>query len=403
MSIRQSFPRQKRKPDSDAADIPGHKKSKTSRHRGVSYHRNKRKWTAQIYFDGKNRTLGYFTDEDAAAAAYVAACQKLGRRWQFLTPEEKQIQEAECREKYRDTLKGFIKRAVYNSRQNNKKRNVRGRDHDHDIDAPFMIDLFTKQGGRCALSGIVMVHKRMSHWQASIDRIDNDLGYVRGNVRWVCLEFNGPAQWTPAKIALARAPPLESTVDDVEAVCASMRQKPSWTVKNRRKLRTQSCPTTGTTLHECRSCDQFLPVDAFGKRLSSGCKQCQKRKKRAYKATPRGKLLQMLKDAKNRSKVRILKDTCRDNESPFTLTLNDLVEIYAAQRGVCAYSGLPLDFGQGDWMISLERLDPKRNYSRTNCALVCHEFNPMDQSVRREGVESLGWSVEKMRMFRMAQ
>jgi hypothetical protein len=65
--------------------------------------------------------------------------------------------------------------------------------------------------------------------------------------------------------------------------------------------------------------------------------------------------------------------------------LKSMVEIYAAQKGVCAYSGLPLRFGKGDWMISLERLDPTKNYSRTNCALVCHEFNTTDKSVLHEG------------------
>jgi hypothetical protein len=402
MSIRQFFPCQKRKPDtsvalkkmptviqlrkiaqrlkvpqyyrmtkaelidvisSDAADIPGNKRLKTSRHRGVFWEKDNHRWVALI---------------------------------------EKKERAAERSLKYYSTMEGYIRHKVYDCQASTKRRNARGRKLDFDIDAPFMIDLFAKQDVRCALSGIVMVHKPMSHWQASIDRIDTDLGYVRGNVRWVCLEFNGAAQWTPAKIKLARAAPLESTID-VDAVCKSMRQKPSWTVKNRRKRRSdsrQQCPATGATLHECRSCDQFLPVDAFYKQINKGCKQCQKQKERAWRQTPRGRIIAAFSHAESHSKERILKDTYRDDDSPCTLTFNDLVEIYAAQRGLCAYSGLPLRFDEGDWTISLERLDPRKNYSRTNCALVCHEFNPTDHSVRREGMESLGWSVEKMRVFR---
>ena len=50
---------------------------KTSRHRGVSY--SKGKWLARIEVDGKQRRLGLFVDEDVAAAAFVAACRKIGR------------------------------------------------------------------------------------------------------------------------------------------------------------------------------------------------------------------------------------------------------------------------------------------------------------------------------------
>ena len=50
---------------------------KTSHHRGVSY--NNGKWLARIHVDGKQRHLGLFADEAAAAAAYVAACREIGR------------------------------------------------------------------------------------------------------------------------------------------------------------------------------------------------------------------------------------------------------------------------------------------------------------------------------------
>ena len=51
----------------------------TSRQRGVSYYKKSGKWRARIEVDGKQRLLGLFADEDAAAAAYVAACREIGR------------------------------------------------------------------------------------------------------------------------------------------------------------------------------------------------------------------------------------------------------------------------------------------------------------------------------------
>ena len=44
-------------------------------HRGVSWDKALRKWKAQIQHGGRNRYLGYFADEDAAAVAYSTAAQ----------------------------------------------------------------------------------------------------------------------------------------------------------------------------------------------------------------------------------------------------------------------------------------------------------------------------------------
>ena len=47
----------------------------SSMHRGVSWDKALRKWKAQIQHGGRNRYLGYFADEDAAAVAYSTAAQ----------------------------------------------------------------------------------------------------------------------------------------------------------------------------------------------------------------------------------------------------------------------------------------------------------------------------------------
>lgn len=53
------------------------------------------------------------------------------------------------------------------------------------------MDMLQKQGGRCALSGIEMTfsHDTPSS-NASIDRIDNNAGYMKDNVRLVCSAVN---------------------------------------------------------------------------------------------------------------------------------------------------------------------------------------------------------------------
>lgn len=70
------------------------------------------------------------------------------------------------------------------------------------IGVPFTItptqirDLWKKQGGRCAISGVVMTHAigdgtiLSSGYNASIDRIDSAGGYTPNNVQLVCGRVN---------------------------------------------------------------------------------------------------------------------------------------------------------------------------------------------------------------------
>jgi hypothetical protein len=52
------------------------KKGRTSHYRGVCWHKSKKKWQAEIAFDGKRKSLGRFVDEDGAGRAYDAAIRK---------------------------------------------------------------------------------------------------------------------------------------------------------------------------------------------------------------------------------------------------------------------------------------------------------------------------------------
>jgi hypothetical protein len=50
----------------------------TSRHKGVSWQRQRKTWRAQIDHGGKHENLGYFIVEEEAKARYDARCLELG-------------------------------------------------------------------------------------------------------------------------------------------------------------------------------------------------------------------------------------------------------------------------------------------------------------------------------------
>lgn len=76
------------------------------------------------------------------------------------------------------------------SRVNNgyKNKNI-----DIDIDIEYLISLYYKQQGKCALSGIPMTSvkgKGRHNTNISIDRIDSMKGYTKDNVQLVCSHVN---------------------------------------------------------------------------------------------------------------------------------------------------------------------------------------------------------------------
>jgi len=61
------------------------------------------------------------------------------------------------------------------------------------IDTQYLWELFEKQNGKCAISGIkIFFPKKTSgtDGNASVDRIDSKIGYIEGNVQWVCKIIN---------------------------------------------------------------------------------------------------------------------------------------------------------------------------------------------------------------------
>lgn len=81
----------------------------------------------------------------------------------------------------------------YHLRNAKRRKNL-----DKNLDVQFLKELWESQNGRCAITGFKLKHRYLSWtknepknpYQASLDRIDNNQGYIKGNVRFVCLMYN---------------------------------------------------------------------------------------------------------------------------------------------------------------------------------------------------------------------
>ena len=292
-----------------------------------------------------------------------------------------------------NTFIGFLNRLVYGAIQRTKERNNKGRDDKCTLTMSKINKLITDQSQKCAISGAVLVFKSFSDNQASVDRINDNLGYVDGNCRLVCLEFNTPTKWSRKllveSIKLSGIPPknFESETSDLETKAHS-----KGAVYRKWKVVTKD----GIETVFCHHCSKTKPRQDFNKQLSDGCKACLALKKQQKRSAWRGALNQLIHNAKT-STARRNKIRSEDDQTECTLTYMELVAMLKAQGGMCAYSKVALSPRAGDWKVSLERKDVRLGYSASNVCLVCQRFNGTDTSVRAKGVVegSGGWSREK--------
>lgn len=71
-----------------------------------------------------------------------------------------------------------------------KFHEISKKQRDIKIDANYLVQLYHKQQGLCAITNLSMVHKYGSPNSISIDRIDSSIGYVDGNIQLVCQFIN---------------------------------------------------------------------------------------------------------------------------------------------------------------------------------------------------------------------
>jgi hypothetical protein len=90
----------------------------------------------------------------------------------------------------KDNFKWIIESA---GRCRARKKNLRN-NKDEIINTEYLINLWTNQNGKCYYSGFKMdipeKGKKRNIYTASLDRIDPNKGYIKGNIVWCCWFYN---------------------------------------------------------------------------------------------------------------------------------------------------------------------------------------------------------------------
>uniref|UniRef100_A0A6C0JYG3 Uncharacterized protein n=1 Tax=viral metagenome TaxID=1070528 RepID=A0A6C0JYG3_9ZZZZ len=313
-----------------------------------------------------------------------------------------------CKSKQNDdNLEKILKRAIDNCISICKNR--KGNRRNMDLDLEYLVQLYQSQNGLCTISKIPMSLKVHSDFKISIERIDETNGYVKGNICFICIEFqNGQQQWSFDKFNdfCNKYYNFQSiTETDKENVKKLYNESLIKNTKHFKPRKTQQSPYNNIETKQClcRSCDTVKLYDQFSEYgLKNGrCRDCHKILN-AKRNTPslRLKLNIIISGSKGSIKKRNKSKWRKDQPLEHTLTFEELLNIYLQQNGRCAYSNRPLEL-TGEYMMSLERNDTAIGYTKENCCLICIEFNTTDWSCakcyndNREG--SSGWNKEKLK------
>lgn len=96
-------------------------------------------------------------------------------------------------------LNGYVRRSDEYSPFRYFVRKAKARKHDYDIDVAYLKELWEERNGICPISGVKMkLYKNSAEWEKdkgnpykpSLDRINPDKGYIKGNVQFICYIAN---------------------------------------------------------------------------------------------------------------------------------------------------------------------------------------------------------------------
>lgn len=111
-------------------------------------------------------------------------------RERYATPEGKRLHFARVERTPRSWLDHGLSALRCHAAKPGRHDPKSGPQHDFNISLDYVCDLWEKQGGKCAITGIDMTYRYHDPKAASIDRIDSSLGHIEGNIQLICQGVN---------------------------------------------------------------------------------------------------------------------------------------------------------------------------------------------------------------------
>ena len=314
-------------------------------------------------------------------------CSKMdsGREYTCKTCRNQQKHE------YLSTSDGCIKVLLNDCKSTSKRRGEKGRvgASEFTLTEEQVKEMFKEQGGLCHCYKSPLKFTRGGD-KMSIERLDNTKGYTRENCVLVCQLSNGFAQTTLKSIKDA----MDFIELTEEEKINNLKQydltKPP--LKKRVKIE-EKINVEGIKTYNCTYCGERKTFDQFGKNYKCGCKNCMNN---VEYIKPYNTMKRMCNSAKSNSKARAAKG--RPN-MVCEITIDDFIDIFKKQYGLCAISHMPLEFHNVN--ISIDRIDTSIGYTKVNTQLVRSQYNISDCSavlIKRKGesgVFDCGWTREK--------
>lgn len=257
-----------------------------------------------------------------------------------------------------------------------------------------LIEQFEKQNKKCYHFNVDLVTKPNSHYQASVDRLDNNLGYTKENIVFCCLESNITKTWNVDKIKTIINEINKPIIDINHRLNIELLENESKNKKNK-----QNKKIINEIIHYwCYTCNNYIINTNFYNTNKCTCINCHNKNDKSNRNTILGHINELFRHAKTNNTDR--QNKIRRGTYDFTITYEDLLNLLKEQNGRCNISNIQMNYGSNlekDWTCSLDRLDPTRGYTLDNIQLVCYEFNCMDNIaiVKYINDGSTGWTKTK--------
>ena len=135
----------------------------------------------------------------------------------------------------------------------------------------------------------------------------------------------------------------------------------------------------------CSTCKVEKPLTEFtrSKAQKSGymcyCKACNNLRNKAYRKE------EATLEAACKRVYSYLARRCREGNKELDITPNFLEDLYRDQKGLCAYTGEPLELNAGKPnTLSVDRLDSSQGYTKSNVRLTTWVVNNCKQDLSME-------------------